>query len=140
MPGRGPWMRSAVGILCSGSGYNLILTMVYFCRQRCPHVPGGPHTVHSGFHCQLRGAHSPPRGAVCATAAEAEVLPSQQVSPCWVEPGGGGGTSWGLASDCTGVLARPAASSAVCALGKGTPSCVFDSWMWLALCLSLCLH
>lgn len=55
--------------------------MACFYRQRCPYVTRGPHAVHRGFHCQLCGTHPPPRGAVRAAAAEAEVFPSQQVSP-----------------------------------------------------------
>lgn len=75
-PCRGPLIRSAVGLMLYLSGYKSLLMMACFCRERHQDIIWGPHTVHRGFHCQLRGTHSPPRGAVCVAAAKAEVVPS----------------------------------------------------------------
>lgn len=139
---REPLTRLAAGLTCHGPRDNTLLLIVYFCRQRCPHIPRGPHAVHSGFHRQLRGTHSPPCGAVCAAAAEAEVLPSQQVSP---EAGhgrcGGGGA---LAPDCRWVIVSLAAAPAMCAQGKGRAlPCVqflaFPAAVLMTACISLIL-
>lgn len=69
------FIRSAVGLMYL-SGYKYLLMMACFCRERHQDITWGPHTVHRGFHCQLRGTHSPPCGAVCVAAAKAEVFPS----------------------------------------------------------------
>lgn len=90
-----------MGLMFLVSGYKTLLMMACFHRQRHPHVARGPHAVHRGFYCQLRGTHSPPCGAVCAAAAKAEVFPSQPVSPVAVAAGiTGGGAGPGLAEEC----------------------------------------
>lgn len=91
--------------------------MACFCRERHQDVTRVPHTVHCGFHRQLRGTHSPARGAVRAAAAEAEVFPSQQVSP------GRQASLWDWPLTGRGLLVRPPASTGVGA-GEGRGSFV----------------
>lgn len=67
-------------------------------------------------------AHSPPRGALCAAAAEAKVFPSQPVSPVAVAAG----ILWGLWPwTGRGVLVGLLASAGLYCPGKGEgPVCV----------------
>lgn len=119
-----------MGLTFHVSGYKTPLMMACFHRQRHPRVARGPHAVHCGLNCQLRGAHSPPRGAVCAAAAEAEVFPSQPVSPVAVAAGVAvGGWPWqrgagGLAGLCWSV----------CAQGKGRALCVLNFQVYQVVC------
>lgn len=106
-----------MGLMFLVSGYKTLLMMACFHRQRHPHVARGPHAVHRGFYCQLRGTHSPPCGAVCAATAKAEVFPSQPVSPVVVAAGITGG---GAALDWQRSAGGPAGLCwSVCAQGKG---------------------